>query len=110
MPRIDTPILTPEQVLARFSGGPNTGVFTDGSCEGNPGRGGWGYVMVKEGKVVAQNHGSDPDTTNNRMELMALAIARVLLAPTQRNIRGAILEDRFEDFVLGWREEYTRDS
>lgn len=72
MPRYDTPNLTPEQVLARFSGGPNSGVFTDGSCEGNPGPGGWGYVWVEEGEVLSQDHGADSDTTNNRMELMAL--------------------------------------
>ena len=72
MPRYATPILTPEQVLTRFHGGPDTGVFTDGSCEGNPGPGGWGYVWVEEGKILAQDHGADPDTTNNRMELMAL--------------------------------------
>ena len=72
MPRKDTPILTPEQVLRRFSGGPDTGVFTDGSCEGNPGPGGWGYVWVKDGEILAQDHGADPDTTNNRMELMGL--------------------------------------
>ena len=72
MPRNDTLFLTPEQVLARYRGGPNTGVFTDGSCEGNPGPGGWGYVWVDGGKILAQDHGADPDTTNNRMELMAL--------------------------------------
>jgi ribonuclease HI len=65
-------MLTPEQVLSRFSAGPDTGVFTDGSCEGNPGPGGWGYVWVKNGEVITQDHGADPDTTNNRMELMAL--------------------------------------
>jgi len=72
MPRKDTPIQTPEEVLRRYSGGPDTGVFTDGSCEGNPGPGGWGYVWVENGEVLAQHYGYDPDTTNNRMELMAL--------------------------------------
>ena len=43
MPRSwDRELLTPEEVLARYQGGPRTGVFTDGSCEGNPGPGGWG--------------------------------------------------------------------
>ena len=66
------PQLTPEQVLARFDAGPTTGVFTDGSCEGNPGPGGWGFVWVADNRIVREEHGNDPDTTNNRMELMAL--------------------------------------
>jgi ribonuclease HI len=47
-------------------------VFTDGSSVPNPGPGGWGLVHVESGKIVSQKHGSDPQTTNNRMELTAL--------------------------------------
>jgi ribonuclease HI len=74
-------LLTPEAVLARYQGGPRTGVFTDGSCEGNPGPGGWGVVWVEEDRVVAERHGEDPSTTNNRMELRALIEAYRLLPP-----------------------------
>ena len=63
---------SPEEALRRFSGGPRSGVFTDGSCEGNPGPGGWAWVWVEDDRVVAEEHGSDPATTNNRMELTAL--------------------------------------
>jgi ribonuclease HI len=56
-------------------------VFTDGSCEGNPGPGGWGVVWVEDDRVVAERHGSDPSTTNNRMELRALIEAFKLLPP-----------------------------
>lgn len=51
---------------------PQTGVFTDGGCVPNPGPGGWGAVYVIDGEIVAENHGHNPDTTNNRMELIAL--------------------------------------
>jgi ribonuclease HI len=71
--------LTLAEVLKRYSGGPQTGVFTDGSSTPNPGPGGWGAVWVQDGEVVAQNHGHDPDTTNNRMELTALIEAYRLL-------------------------------
>lgn len=59
---------------APVSGGgdPQTGVFTDGGCVPNPGPGGWGAVYVVEGEIIAERHGHDPDTTNNRMELTAL--------------------------------------
>jgi ribonuclease HI len=52
--------------------GPETGVFTDGSATPNPGPGGWAAVYVVEGKIVAEKHGHEPHTTNNRMELRAL--------------------------------------
>jgi ribonuclease HI len=68
-------VLTPEEVLERFHGGPKSGVFTDGSCEGNPGPGGWGFVWVEDDRVVAEEFGADPSTTNNRMELAALIAA-----------------------------------
>jgi ribonuclease HI len=68
-------LLSPEEVLRRFSAGPRTGVFTDGSCEGNPGPGGWGFVWVEDGEIIAEDSGVDPDTTNNRMELTALIAA-----------------------------------
>ncbi len=64
--------LTIVEVLERYTDGPTSGVFTDGSANPNPGPGGWGAVYVVDGDVVDQRHGHDPDTTNNRMELMAL--------------------------------------
>ncbi len=64
-------ILTTDEVLAEFSDGPRDGVFTDGGAVPNPGPGGWGAVYVRDGKVVAEASGHDPDTTNNRMELTA---------------------------------------
>ena len=73
--RTDTQLLTCDEVLTRYRGGPQEGVFTDGSCEGNPGPGGWGMVWVEDDRVVAQKYGEDPDTTNNRMELTALIAA-----------------------------------
>jgi ribonuclease HI len=68
-------IPSPDEVLEQFSGGPKTGVFTDGSCEGNPGPGGWGFVWVEDDRIVAEQSGADADTTNNRMELTALIAA-----------------------------------
>ena len=45
-------------------------VYTDGSCSGNPGRGGWGAVIIVDGKEQTMS-GGEKLTTNNRMELMA---------------------------------------
>lgn len=63
---------TTAQVLQRFTAGPTDGVFTDGGCIPNPGPGGWGAVYVVNGELIAQRHGHDPNTTNNRMEYTAI--------------------------------------
>jgi len=47
-------------------------IYTDGSCSGNPGRGGWGFVIVDNGKVIIQKSGFNEETTNNRMEMQAV--------------------------------------
>lgn len=46
-------------------------LYTDGACKGNPGVGGWG-VLMRFGDRERALHGGDPETTNNRMELMAV--------------------------------------
>jgi ribonuclease HI len=46
-------------------------IFTDGACRGNPGPGGWGAVLRYKGKEK-QLFGGEWETTNNRMELMAV--------------------------------------
>lgn len=45
-------------------------VYTDGACSGNPGPGGWGVVLIY-GRLRKEMSGFEPNTTNNRMELMA---------------------------------------
>ena len=45
-------------------------IYTDGACRGNPGKGGWGAVLVYEGREKELS-GGEVETTNNRMELMA---------------------------------------
>lgn len=45
-------------------------IYTDGGCDPNPGPGGWG-VLILSGKVRTELSGSDPESTNNRMELTA---------------------------------------
>jgi len=74
-------LLTVAEVLARYHDGPSSGVFTDGSATPNPGPGGWGAVYVVDGEVVAQDHGHQPNTTNNRMELTALLKGIELVPP-----------------------------
>lgn len=46
-------------------------IWTDGSCLGNPGPGGWAFVAT-DGKNIARRCGCEKNTTNNRMELTAV--------------------------------------
>ncbi|BBO56259.1 MULTISPECIES: ribonuclease HI [Cobetia] len=56
-------------------------IHTDGACRGNPGPGGWGAILVS-GKHRKELNGSEAQTTNNRMEMMAAVEA--LTALTKR--------------------------
>lgn len=52
----------------------NVEIYTDGACSGNPGKGGWGAVLVYNSKEK-QLSGGEKETTNNRMELTAVIMA-----------------------------------
>jgi ribonuclease HI len=48
-------------------------LFTDGACSGNPGPGGWAFILHHPASGhVTESSGAEPDTTNNRMELMGV--------------------------------------
>lgn len=49
----------------------NIEIYTDGACSGNPGVGGWGVVLIF-GDLFKEISGAEPNTTNNRMELLAV--------------------------------------
>lgn len=46
-------------------------IWTDGACSGNPGPGGWAFLIDLNGETV-EDAGSNPNTTNNQMELWAV--------------------------------------
>ena len=49
-------------------------IYTDGACRGNPGKGGWGAILVYQG-LEKELSGGEVETTNNRMELSAVIAA-----------------------------------
>lgn len=53
-------------------------IYTDGACSGNPGAGGWGAILMTKNKTK-EISGFDPNTTNNKMELLAVIEALKLL-------------------------------
>jgi ribonuclease HI len=60
-------------------------LYTDGACSGNPGPGGWAYILRHPAtEKVKKGSGGDPHTTNNRMELTAAIRGLQALKPGQR--------------------------
>ena len=61
-------------------------IYTDGACSGNPGPGGYGAILMY-GQHKKELSGGDPNTTNNRMELMGVITAlKALNRPCQVNL------------------------
>lgn len=103
--------LTPEEVLKRYTGGPQDGVFTDGSCSGNPGPGGWGAVRVSGGTIVEQRLGKEPATTNNRMELTAMAEGLSMVAPGESVTLysdSQLVVNTLSKWAAGWEQRGWR--
>jgi ribonuclease HI len=93
------------EVLLRFTAGPDTGVFTDGSCQPNPGPGGWGAVHVRAGQVVDQKHGHERWTTNNRMELTAMIAGLEMIGPNDAvdvYSDSALVVNTLTKWAAGW--------
>ena len=72
-------------------------VYTDGGCSGNPGPGGWAYV-IKNGNLPGdaaplENWGAEKSTTNNRMELQAVIAALERISRTDKGSRITIYTD-----------------
>ena len=98
--------MTTHEVLARFSDGPTTGVFTDGASEGNPGPGGWGAVLAVDNQMVAQDYGSEGHTTNNRMELRAMIAGLEMIpgeTPTNVYTDSQLVVNIITKWAEGWK-------
>ncbi len=87
-------------------------VYTDGACSGNPGKGGWGAVLVYNG-IEKEISGSDAETTNNRMELTAVIEAlsalkepcRVTLTTDSKYVCDAINQGWLNSWIKNkWRK------
>ena len=50
-------------------------IYTDGACSGNPGKGGWAAIILDSDLNQSSISGSESNTTNNRMELLAAIMA-----------------------------------
>jgi len=87
-------------------------IHTDGACRGNPGPGGWGAVLEHGGRE-RELCGYEPETTNNRMELMAAIHA---LEALKRPCRVRMITDSeyvmkgVTEWMAGWKRRGWRTS
>jgi len=83
---------------------PHVELYTDGACSGNPGPGGWAYVLKHPASgTERERSGAERDTTNNRMELMAAIEG---LAAVKRPSRVELFSD--SQYVLNGLKEWMR--
>jgi len=83
-------------------------IFTDGACKGNPGPGGWGAVLRYKGKEK-ELYGGEPNTTNNRMEL--LAVIRALQALTRKTpVRVTTDSQYVKKGITEWIHNWKRNG
>ncbi|MEJ2388899.1 MAG: ribonuclease HI [Chromatiaceae bacterium] len=83
-------------------------IFTDGSCKGNPGPGGWGAVL-RYGQHEKELSGGEPMTTNNRMELMAVIRALEALKRASR-VRVTTDSQYVKRGVTEWLARWKRNG
>lgn len=84
-------------------------IYTDGACRGNPGRGGWGAILVY-GQFEKELSGGERETTNNRMELLAaIEGLRALKEPCRVTLYSdsKYLVDAFN---LGWTKNWQEEN
>jgi ribonuclease HI len=84
---------------------PHVIVHTDGACSGNPGPGGWGAIL-KYGNVEKELKGGEPNTTNNRMELLAaISALEAMKKPVQADIYtdSQYVRSGITGWIHGWK-------
>ncbi|MDT8466619.1 ribonuclease HI [Alcaligenes nematophilus] len=87
-------------------------IWTDGACKGNPGLGGWGALLRHGGREKAIC-GGEANTTNNRMELMAVIEAlKALKRPCQVRIHtdSQYVQKGMNEWLPGWKARGWRTA
>ncbi|MGQ0672341.1 MAG: ribonuclease HI [Hyphomicrobium sp.] len=87
-------------------------IYTDGACSGNPGPGGWGAILIY-GERRKEICGGEPETTNNRMELLAAISALDALkrsSPVELHTDSAYLKDGITKWIHGWKRNGWRTA
>jgi len=92
---------------------PEVDIFTDGSCLGNPGPGGWGCVVtyrLQEGFKRIEMAGCDKQTTNNRMELQAVIEALDSIPEKNSSVRLHLDSSYVKNGITSWISAWKRNG
>jgi ribonuclease HI len=85
-------------------------IYTDGACAGNPGPGGWGVLILKNGDPV-ELFGGEPQTTNNRMEMQAaLEALRAVKGDVRIHTDSQYLKNGVTQWMANWKRNGWRTS
>lgn len=88
-------------------------IYTDGACRGNPGKGGWGAILVYAGREKELS-GGERETTNNRMELSAvIAALSALKEPCEITLTSDskyVVDAVTKGWVESWRKNGWRKA
>ncbi len=88
-------------------------IYTDGACSGNPGSGGWGAVLLYKGHEKKIS-GSAKETTNNRMEMMAVIEALKAVKKSKADIiiytDSKYVQNGITSWIHGWKKNGWKGS
>ena len=84
-------------------------IYTDGACSGNPGPGGWGAVIIDQDNKQKNISGSEKNTTNNRMELLAAIMS---LKKIKTNSEVVIFTDStyVKNGITEWMKNWKKNG
>ncbi|WP_336067216.1 ribonuclease H [Nitratireductor rhodophyticola] len=86
-------------------------IFADGACDPNPGPGGWGFAVYRDGREIHADCGGDPDTTNNIMEVTGVLMAlqwfrdRGVVEPVRLLCDSRYVVNGCNTWRHGWKEK-----
>ncbi|MFN3196296.1 MAG: ribonuclease H [Chlorobiota bacterium] len=85
-------------------------IYTDGSCLKNPGKGGWGIVIVEDNKIIAEYSKGYQNTTNSRMEMYAILMALKYASKNKAKIVNIKSDSNFivQAINKNWLENWVR--
>jgi ribonuclease HI len=83
-------------------------IHTDGACKGNPGPGGWGTVIEQNGNQQKLS-GSEPQTTNNRMEMTAVIKGLEAVDPSAKVLISSDSTYVINTMTKGWKRKVNHD-
>ena len=83
-------------------------IHTDGACKGNPGPGGWGTVIEQNGSQQKLS-GSEPQTTNNRMEMTAVIKGLEAVDPSAKVLISSDSTYVINTMTKGWKRKANHD-